>query len=44
VHPNGREEDLNTIRLVMDDEIWGNSTLYGERVKIHSLNKVPQSA
>ena len=39
VHPNGREEDLQPYRLVMDDEIWGSSTLYGERVKIYSLKK-----
>ena len=39
VHPNGREEDLQPHRLVMDDEIWGSSTLYGEQVKIHSLKK-----
>ena len=39
VHPNGREEDLQPLRLVMDDEIWGRSTLYGERVKIYSLKK-----
>ena len=39
VHPNGREEDLQPYRLVMDDEIWGSSTLYGEGVKIYSLKK-----
>ena len=39
VHPNGREEDLQPYRLVMDDEIWGSSTLYGERIKIYSLKK-----
>ena len=39
VHPNGREEDLQPHRLVMDDEIWGNSVLFGEQVKIHSLKK-----
>jgi hypothetical protein len=44
VQPNGREEDLNPVRLIMDDEIWGSSTLYGERIKIYSLNEFPQSA
>ena len=39
VHPNGREEDLHPTRLIMDDEIWGNSVLFGEQVKIHSLKK-----
>lgn len=39
VHPNGREEDLNPARLVMDDEVWGNSVLFGEQVKIYSLKK-----
>ena len=39
VHPNGREEDLNISRLVMDDEVWGNSVLFGEQVKIYSLKK-----
>ena len=39
LHPNGREEDLQPFRLVMDDEIWSSSTLYGERVKIYSLKK-----
>ena len=44
IYPNGREEDLNPVRLIMDDEIWGSSTLYGERIKIYSLNKFPQIA
>ena len=39
VHPNVREEDLQPYRLVMDDEIWGSSALYGERIKIYSLKK-----
>jgi hypothetical protein len=44
IHPNGREENLNPVRLVMNDEIWSSSTLFGEQVKIYSLNKVSQSA